>query len=311
MNMLKSKRNPEAILQRLDWTVIRRLDGLLQGDYRTLFRGFGLDLAGLREYQPGDDIRYIDWNTTARLDNPYIREFLEDREINAWFLLDLSPSMDFGTVHTLKRNLLIDFVTVLARLLTKHGNRVGTIDFSGKVESVIPAASGRLQVLRIIDDLVNRPRLKHAPPTDLTGLFQTSLRVISRRSLVFIVSDFISQPGWEKPLKMLAQRHEVLAIRLYDPRESDLPDIGQIFIEDAESGEQLFLDTHDQGFRHRFNEIAHLKEKNLNEIFNQAGIDKLALSTEGDMVQDIVKFTSARKLRKRTTSVMNRQTGGV
>ena len=308
MNMLKSKRNPETILQRLDWTVIRRLDGLLQGDYRTLFRGFGLDLSGLREYQPGDDIRYIDWNTTARLGTPYIREFLEDREVNAWFLLDLSPSMDFGTVQMLKRNLLIDFVTVLARLLTKHGNRVGTIDFSGKVESVIPAASGRLQVLRIIDDLSNRPRLKRAPPTDLTALFQTSLRVISRRSLVFIVSDFISTPGWEKPLKMLAQRHEVVAIRLYDPRESDLPDIGYIFMEDAESGEQLYLDTHDRSFRQRFHDMAYRRENNLNETFSRAGIDKLALSTEGDMVQEIIKFASARKLRKRTPSALDRQT---
>ena len=306
--MLKSKRNPETILQRLDWTVIRRLDGLLQGDYRTLFRGFGLDLSGLREYQPGDDIRYIDWNTTARLGTPYIREFLEDREVNAWFLLDLSPSMDFGTVQMLKRNLLIDFVTVLARLLTKHGNRVGTIDFSGKVESVIPAASGRLQVLRIIDDLSNRPRLKRAPPTDLTALFQTSLRVISRRSLVFIVSDFISTPGWEKPLKMLAQRHEVVAIRLYDPRESDLPDIGYIFMEDAESGEQLYLDTHDRSFRQRFHDMAYRRENNLNETFSRAGIDKLALSTEGDMVQEIIKFASARKLRKRTPSALDRQT---
>ena len=308
MNMLKSKRNPETILQRLDWTVIRRLDGLLQGDYRTLFRGFGLDLSGLREYQPGDDIRYIDWNTTARLGTPYIREFLEDREVNAWFLLDLSPSMDFGTVQMLKRNLLIDFVTVLARLLTKHGNRVGTIDFSGKVESVIPAASGRLQVLRIIDDLSNRPRLKRAPPTDLTALFQTSLRVISRRSLVFIVSDFISTPGWEKPLKMLAQRHEVVAIRLYDPREADLPDIGYIFMEDAESGEQLYLDTHDKSFRQRFHDMAYRRENNLNETFSRAGIDKLALSTEGDMVQEIIKFASARKLRKRTPSALDRQT---
>ena len=306
--MLKSKRNPETILQRLDWTVIRRLDGLLQGDYRTLFRGFGLDLSGLREYQPGDDIRYIDWNTTARLGTPYIREFLEDREVNAWFLLDLSPSMDFGTVQMLKRNLLIDFVTVLARLLTKHSNRVGTIDFSGKVESVIPAASGRLQVLRIIDDLSNRPRLKRAPPTDLTALFQTSLRVISRRSLVFIVSDFISTPGWEKPLKMLAQRHEVVAIRLYDPREADLPDIGYIFMEDAESGEQLYLDTHDKSFRQRFHDMAYRRENNLNETFSRAGIDKLALSTEGDMVQEIIKFASARKLRKRTPSALDRQT---
>ena len=307
MTMLESKRNPETILQRLDWTVIRRLDGLLQGDYSTLFRGFGLDLAGLREYQSGDDIRYIDWNTTARLVIPYVREFLEDREVNAWFLLDLSPSMDFGTVQTLKRNLLIDFVAVLARLLTRHGNRVGTIDYSDKVEIVIPAANGRLQVLRIIDDLLNRPSLKRSHPTDLNTLFQRALHVISRRSLIFIVSDFISTPGWEKALKLLAQRHEVLAIRLYDQRETELPDIGYIIVEDAESGEQLYLDTHNNKFRQRFKEIAERREKELNGIFRNAGIDKLTLSTEGDMIQEIIKFASTRKLRKRTPSAFDRQ----
>ena len=122
---------PERILQRLDWQVIRRLDGMLQGDYRSFFYGFGLDFADLREYQPGDDIRYIDWNVTARMNTPYVRQYLEDREINAWFLLDLSPSVDFGTTQTFKRDVLIDFTTVLARLLTRHGNRVGAIQRGG------------------------------------------------------------------------------------------------------------------------------------------------------------------------------------
>ena len=127
-------RAPERILQRLDWQVIRRLDGLLQGDYRTLFRGHGLDLADIREYEPGDDVRYIDWNVTARMDAPYVREYIEDREISAWFLLDLSPSVDFGTVDTdrLKRTVLIDFVTTLARLLTRRGNRVGACSTAGR-----------------------------------------------------------------------------------------------------------------------------------------------------------------------------------
>ncbi len=304
--MLKSKRAPEQILERLDWTVIRRLDGLLQGDYRTLFRGFGLDLSGLREYQPGDDIRYIDWNTTARLETPYIREFLEEREINAWFLLDLSPSMDFGTVQTLKRNLLVEIVAVLSRLLTRHGNRVGSIDYSGQGESVIPAAGGRVQVLRIINDLLNRPPLKRTPPTNLKDLFEKASGVISRRSLIFIVSDFISQPGWEKLLQFLAQRHELVAVRLYDPREVDLPDIGQVVLEDAETGAQLHLDTHDPKFRQRFKELARRREKDLNEIFRHAGTDLLTLSTESDMVQELIKFASTRKLRKRTPSAFSR-----
>src|SRR5215475_9176598 len=145
---------PERILQRLDWEVIRRLDGLLQGDYRTLFYGYGIDFADLREYQPEDDVRYIDWNVTARMDSPYVRQYVEDREITAWFLLDLSPSMDFGAMHSLKRSILIDFVTTIARLLTRHGNRVGAILYTGQERRTIPARGGRLQVLRLVNDLI-------------------------------------------------------------------------------------------------------------------------------------------------------------
>ncbi len=295
-----SMQNPEKVLQRLDWTVVRRLDGLLQGDYRTLFHGFGLDLAELREYQLTDDIRYIDWNVTARMPIPYVRQYFEDREVTAWFLLDLSPSVDFGTVRMLKRNLLIDFVTVLARLLTRHGNRLGAILYSGKVERIIPAQGGKLQVLRLINELLNQPKLTRTPPTDLTALFQTALRVIRRRSLVFVISDFISAPGWEKALGMLAQRHEVLAVRLYDPREIELPDIGPVILEDAETGEQLYIDTHDKRFRERFTEAAHRREYELNTAFNHTGVDVMALSTEDDLIKEIVRFATLRKQRKMT-----------
>src|SRR5512135_2126329 len=159
---------PERILQRLDWQVIRRLDGLLQGDYRSLFYGYGVDFADLREYQPEDDIRYIDWNVTARMNTPYVRQYVEDREITAWFLLDLSPSIDFGTVQTesLKRTVLIDFVTTLARLLTRHGNRVGATFYSSRIERIIPARGGRLQVLRLVNELLKQPRLPRARFTD-------------------------------------------------------------------------------------------------------------------------------------------------
>ncbi len=291
--------SPEKILQRLDWTVIRRLDGFLQGDYRTLFLGFGLDLADIREYQFTDDVRYIDWNVTARMVTPYVRQYAEDREVTAWFLLDISPSVDFGTTHALKRNMLIDFVSVLARLLTRHGNRVGAIFYSGKVERVIPAKGGRLQVLRLIDDLVNQPKLKRAPPTNLTTLLEAALRSIKRRSLVFIVSDFISAPGWDKPLDILAQRHEVLAIRLYDPREIELPDIGAAIFEDAETGEQLFIDTHDKQFRERFVHAAQRREYEIGVALHRAGVEILPLSTEDDLVKTIVRFATARKQRTR------------
>jgi uncharacterized protein (DUF58 family) len=297
MSTPNSALTPERILQRLDWHVIRRLDGLLQGDYRSLFYGYGVDFADLREYQPGDDIRYIDWNVTARMNTPHVRQYTEDREITGWFLLDLSPSMDFGTVQTqnIKRTVLIDFVTTLARLLTRHGNRVGAMFYGRRVEHTIPARGGRAQVLRLINDLLKQPRLPQAPFTNLTPLLEAGLNVIKKRSLIFVVSDFISAPGWERPLNWLNRRHEVLAIRLWDPGEVELPDIGPVLIEDAETGEQLYVDTHDRRFRQRFQEAAYRREAALNDVFKRAGVDTLALSTQDDLVRAIVRFATLRK----------------
>jgi len=297
MNMPNSAQTPERILLRLDWDVVRRLDGLLQGDYRTLFYGFGVDFADLREYQPEDDIRYIDWNVTARMDTPYVRQYHEDREVTAWFLLDMSPSVDFGTMQTQveKRTMLVDFVTVLARLLTRHGNRVGAMMFGNKIQHTVPARGGRLQVLRLVNDMLKQPRLPQASFTNLKSFLEGALNSIKRRSLVFIVSDFISEAGWEKPLSLLAQRHETLAIRLYDPREMDLPDVGMVVMEDAETGEQLFVDTHDKKFRKRFAEAAQKRELDLNVVFKRAGVDVLPLSTDDDLVRQIVRFAKRRE----------------
>lgn len=303
MNMPSSTSAPERILQRLDWQVIRRLDGILQGDYRSLFYGFGLDLADLREYQPGDDIRYIDWNVTARMATPYIRQYIEDRDLTAWFLLDLSPSVDFGTVQMHKRDMLIDFVTVMARLLTRRGNRVGAMFYGSRVEQVIPAHSGRVQVLRLVNDLLKRPKLGKAPLTDLKALLEAAFRSIRRRSLVLVVSDFISAPGWEKPLGLLSRRHEVIAIRLWDPRETDLPDIGPITLEDAETGEQLYVDTHDHRFRARFQEAARQRQADWSAAFRRASVDVLALSTQDDLVRAIVGFAAHRKQRRQISNV--------
>jgi uncharacterized protein (DUF58 family) len=292
---------PEKILQRLDWQVIRRLDGLLQGDYRSLFYGYGVDFADLREYQPPDDVRYIDWNVTARMNTPYVRQYVEDREIIAWFLLDLSPSIDFGTsaLHSLKRTVLIDFVATLARVLTRHGNRVGAIFFDSRIEKTIPARGGRLQVLRLVNDLMKQPRLSHAPFTDLSVLLQGALHSIRSRSLIFIISDFISAPGWERSLSLLNRRHEVLAIRLTDPREIELPDIGPIFMEDAETGDQMYVDTHDKKFRQRFSAAAQKRELELTQSFKRAGVDALSLSTDEDLVRAIVRFAAVRKQRRK------------
>ena len=299
--MSMSTATPESILLRLDWNVIRRLDGMLQGDYRSLFYGFGVDFADLREYQPEDDIRYIDWNVTARMDTPYVRQYHEDRELSAWFLLDMSPSVDFGTLQTQveKRTMLIDFVTVLSRLLTRHGNRVGAMMFGSKIQHTVPARGGRLQVLRLVNDMLKQPRLDHIPTTNLKSFLSGALNSIKRRSLVFVISDFISEPGWEKPLSLLAQRHEVLAIRLSDPREMELPDLGMVVMEDAETGEQLFVDTHDKKFRKRFAEAAQKRELELRTAFKHAGVDVLSLSTEDDLVREIVRLAKRRQQVRR------------
>jgi uncharacterized protein (DUF58 family) len=299
MSMPTSEATPERILQRLDWHVIRRLDGLLQGDYRTLFYGFGVDFADLREYQAEDDIRYIDWNVTARMDTPYVRQYVEDREITAWFLLDLSPSVDFGAINNQKRTVLMNFVAVVARLLTRHGNRVGAMMFGSSLQQTVPARGGRIQVLRLINDMLKQPRLPHAPFTDLKLFLNSALNTLKRRSLVFVISDFISVPGWETPLSLLNQRHDVLAIRLWDPREVELPDIGIVVMQDAETGEQLYVDTHDRKFRQRFFDAAQQRELGLKAAFKRAGVDMLSLSTEEDMVRAIVRFAKQRQGRRK------------
>ena len=298
---------PERILQRLDWQVIRRLDGLLQGDYRSLFYGYGVDFADLREYQPEDDIRYIDWNVTARMDTPYIRQYMEDREINAWFLIDLSPSMDFGSTQSEKRTVLIDLVATLARLLTRHGNRVGAILYNGQVDSssgnghkqrierVIPARGGRNHVLRLINNLLKQPRLPKAAFTNLKSMLEGRAATIKKRSLIFVISDFISEPGWERTLNLLNHRHEVLAIRLWDPLEVELPDAGPIWMEDAETGEQLYVDTHDPKFRAQFAEAIRQRDAHLSATFRHAGVEPWSLSTSEDLVRAIVRFASVRK----------------
>ena len=298
MNMSTSATTPEKILLRLDWKVIRRLDGLLQGDYRSLFYGFGVDFADLREYQPEDDIRYIDWNVTARMNTPYVRQYLEDREISAWFLLDMSPSVDFGTTQSEKRTMLVDFVAVLARLMTRHGNRVGAMMFGSRIQHTVPARGGRVQVLRLINDMLKQPRLSNVPRTDLKSFFEGALYSIKRRSLIFVISDFMSEPGWERPLNMLGQKHEVVAIRLIDPREVELPDVGMVVMEDAETGEQLFVDTHDAKFRKTFFGAAQKREDALALAFKRAGVDVMSLSTEDDLINAILRFAERREHRK-------------
>ncbi|HEX7435409.1 MAG TPA: DUF58 domain-containing protein [Caldimonas sp.] len=289
----------EALLKRLEWTVIRRLDGILQGDYRTLWRGAGLDLADLREYQHHDDVRHIDWNVTARLQQPYVRQFTEDREMSAWFLVDLSASVDFGSDIMTKRSVAREFVGVLARLLTRHGNRVGALLYGTEVDTVIPARGGRLHVLHLLQRMAARPAEAGPGSTHLRDLLQAGQRIVKRRSSLFVVSDFISVPGWEVALGQLAERHEVTAVRLFDPLEMELPDLGLLTMRDAETGEQIVVDTHDRGFRKRFAAAADRREAGLREALAKAGVDTLELATDDDLQSAILRFADLRKQRSR------------
>jgi uncharacterized protein (DUF58 family) len=291
---------PDYILRRLELPVMRRLEGLLQGDYRSPSRGDGLDLADLREYQFHDDVRRIDWNATARLDVPYVRDYLEDREIPVWFLLDMSPSMMFEGVSISKHAVLMEFAVLMSRLMLGRGNRTGAMIFSHGIDRTIPARGGRQQLLQILNTvLAHRAR---PGATDLKQVLADAAQRIRRRSLIFIVSDFISPPGWEKVLGALAARNDVIAVRLTDPLETHLPDLGFMTFQDAESGEQIFLDTYDRGFRQRFTAAAAARDEALRAIFENAGVDVVELGTQDDVMDAMIRFAAMRKQLSRRSA---------
>lgn len=339
---------PERVLRRLEWRVVRRLDGLLQGDYRTLFRGSGIDFRDLREYEPGDDLRHIDWNVTARMDAPYVRQYVEDREVTAWLLLDRSASMGFGPVERQKHLVVAETAGTIAQLLARGGNRFGAVlfDTDNRVET-IPPGQGRNQVLRILARLLDdgtagsahqdagpaptptptaasgspsrpgtrgapgtpratrswRRRGRHArqpehPTTDLAVLLRAAGAVAVRRALVVVVSDFITEPGWERPLALLGHRHDVVALQVTDPRESELPAVGMVYVEDAETGEQIFVDTDDAAFRHRVTRAAAERQAALAEGARSAGVDLFTIGTDEDLVRALIRISALRGRRR-------------
>jgi uncharacterized protein (DUF58 family) len=289
---------PEALLRRLQWRVVRRLDGRVQGDYRTLFRGSGLDFTDLREYESGDDLRHIDWNVTARMDTPYVREYVEDREVTAWLLLDRSASMGFGPVDRQKSLVVTEVATTIAHLLTRGGNRVGAVLLDAGLQT-IPPGQGRNQVLRVTRALLEPPReATDHTTTDLAVLLHAALGLARRRSLLVVVSDFISQPGWERPLSLLTRRHDVVAIQVVDPRESHLPSVGMVYVEDAETGEQIFVDTSDPAFRARLQQAADARQDELVALARGAGTDLHRVGTDEDLVRALVRISELRRRRR-------------
>jgi uncharacterized protein (DUF58 family) len=280
----------QALLQQVEWTSLKRLDGLLQGDYRTLFRGFGIDLLGLREYQPHDDVRHIDWNVTARSQVPYVKQFSEDREITAWFLVDHSASMGFGSGEYRKSEVVIEHIALLARLLTRHGNRVGCIIYRGKdlAPSVLPAATGRKQVLVMLDQLLKPPK---ANSSSLGQFLQAAGGILKRRSLIFFASDLQSDDEIEKPLAQLSKRHELIVLRAQDALEAALPNLGLITLQDAESGEQLQVDTSDPRLRERFAALHLRREMQTDQLLKRWAISQLVMQ----QVEDLIEFIRARQ----------------
>jgi uncharacterized protein (DUF58 family) len=296
MDQLQPFETPDALLKRLEWTVARPLDGLLHGDHRALWRGVGLDLADLREYQPHDDVRHIDWNVTARLNAPHVRQYMEDRDLSLWLIMDLSNSMHCGGPHRSKWQLAIEFAGVLARLCTRHGNRVGALLYGNEVDAIIPARSGRIHVLQLLQRMIDRPAPRPSSKgTQLRDLLETAARTIKRRSCLLVVSDFISEGDWPGALSRLSMKHDVTAIRLTSDSDTEIPALGWITVNDGETGEQYTLDTDDPILLQRYAAACAEHENRLQQTLCSTGVDTLELSTESSLLEELLRFADLRR----------------
>lgn len=295
---LRVKPPAAELLRRLQFTVLRRLDGFLFGDYSGVFYGPSLDLAEVRPYQPGDEVRRIDWNVTARTGTLHVRQYREEREITAWLVVDRSASMDFGTRRVLKSELALEFTAIAASIVTRHGDKVGAVGLGAGRLRLTPPRSGRQQALRILDSLMEVPALEGTRSSLGEGLehLRKSLR---RRALIFVVSDFLDEDkSWEAALRHLAQRHETIAVRIFDPAERELPKAGEVRLRDPESGQELWLDTDDPRVRAAHRALVKQREDGLLRAFKAAQVDYLELSTAQELVQPLLKFTLRRKGRR-------------
>ncbi|NUR70489.1 MAG: DUF58 domain-containing protein [Hamadaea sp.] len=285
----------DRLLRRLEWQVVRKLDGRLQGANRTVWHGAGIDFTDLRTYTPEDDVRHIDWNVTARMDETFVRQYTEERDLTAWLVLDRSASMA-GGLGGGKESVLGDLAICLARLLSQNGNRVGAVFYDNHFQHVIRPKTGRTQALRIAHEL---DRTAAAPAhegktrgttTDLAAMLRTVATAARRRSLVFVLSDFIGEAGWERALGQLAHRHEVVVVRLVDPAELDLPDVGLVVVEDAETAEQILVDTSDPLLRRRLAAEVDARETALAEAMRQARVTAHRITTDSDLLRALVEM---------------------
>jgi uncharacterized protein (DUF58 family) len=285
--VLAGGRTVDRLLLRLEWRVVRRLDGRMQGAYRTPRRGSGLDFAGLRPYVEGDDARHIDWNVTARLDEPHVREFIEDRELTAWLVLDRSASMVVGGPGRGNQDVLAELALILARLLGRNGNRVGALLYDAGTVRIVPPGTGRGHALRIGRELDRAPASLAAATTDLAAMLD-AIASLARRCLVVVISDFIGTGEWQRPLIRLAHRNDVVVLRVVDSADDALPEAGLIVVEDAETGEQVLLDSADPWFRTRFRDGVEERDAELRTGMRRAKVPLHRVDTAGDLLQTLL-----------------------
>lgn len=283
---------PERLLLRLEWKVVRRLDGRLQGAHRTAHRGSGIDFTGLRAYGDGDDARHIDWNVTARLDEPYLRMFTEDRELTVWLVLDRSASMAAGRPGRGKHDVLAELALVLARLFGRGGNRVGALLFDTGTPRVVPPGTSRRHALRIGAELERTAKARGGTTTDLAEMLDAAGRPARRRALIVVLSDFIGDGDWERSLQRLARRHEVVALRIVDTADDVLPEAGLIVVEDAETGEQLVVDSADPLLQVRFRAAVDARDARLKAGMRRAGVPVHRIDTDRDLAEALVEVVA-------------------
>jgi uncharacterized protein (DUF58 family) len=294
-----SKGVPPEILRQVKLLELRTrglVNSLFTGEYRSVFKGQGMEFAEVREYQPGDEVRSIDWNVTARMGKPYVKRYIEERELTVMLAVDLSGSERFGTRARFKSELASELAAVLAMSAIRNNDRVGAVLFTDRIEHVVPPRKGRRHALRLMRDLLAfEPEGKG---TDIAGALEYTGKMLSHKAIIFVVSDFQSSE-LEQPLKLLAQRHDVVAVTVDDPSEQQLPDIGLARFVDPETGQVLDVDTSDAGVRAKFAENVAAELGARRHLLRRLAIDEIPVRTDAGVVDPLIKFFRARETRSR------------
>lgn len=281
---------PDAVLRALDLTIQKRVSGLLPGSNRSNMLGAGVELAQVRPYEPGDDVRQIDWNVTARTTQPHIRVQVAERVLTTWLVLDTSASMTFGTAERRKADVAEGVALAVGHISTRRGNRLGVATFGDQSPRLIPPAAGRPGMLGLFNVLQHPGESSGPAATDLTEAIQRVSRVAGQAKVVFLVSDFRGPRGWLPGLMPLCARHRVVAVEIRDPREQELPDVGDLWLVDPETGRQLRVDTSSRKLRERFAQAAQEERESLALEFRRAGARHVVLTTAGDWLRAFAGF---------------------